>query len=99
METVKDILKQLLDSKENKSLNLKKLNEYFGEENLKRLENKNLRINLYSNSWDGQHVLEVDLNTGLSKQYYDWGDVSNDLLLNEMHLKKIKEEIFKNLEL
>lgn len=96
--TAKEKLSQKLESITKESKNLKLLNEYFGEDNLKKLPFKNIEIGgLYTNSWDGSHTLEVYFQNGRVHQSCSVSDVG-DILIGESELKIIEKAIHEKLD-
>lgn len=94
----KEKLKKRLEEMTKESQNLKKLNDYFGEENLKKLPFKSISIGgLYTNSWDGSHTLQVNFETGQIHQSCTVADVG-DILIKESELVIIEKAIYEQLD-
>ncbi|MDR7846566.1 hypothetical protein RIU21_07275 [Riemerella anatipestifer] len=97
---IQDKLKQKLDNLTVEAKNKKKLFDYFGEENLKRLPfdevTKVYNANTYSSC--GASYRRIYLLTGIVKEWCDVADYTIDRNITKSDLEWIEKEIFKKLD-
>lgn len=91
-------LKAKLDSLTTEGKNKNKLNERFGESNLKRLPFKSIIIETGQNPTDGKHYREIFLLNGKIQEYCDIAGYTDKPEITETDLLIVEREIFRLLD-
>lgn len=90
--TFKEKLEKMLSENTIQGQNLKKINEHFGEENIKKLPKTSFKF-ITSHNRDGYNYRQIDLLTGEINEWCDVASYTTKPELTETDIKKLEEVI------
>lgn len=95
METFKDKLTHLIESKDIRYKNKQRLNGHFGESNLSKIEKEEFSYKFTENSWDGAWYRHINIKTGLIYENCSIAAGDDNCEINEKDLKFLEDEFIK----